>query len=391
MSDAVVTTRMKHALVAAACALALAGCSKEEPAAPKPAAKPVAERAPGDAKAGQKFADLECKSCHGEDGGAVAPGIPHLAGQRESYLLAALRAYKEGKRTHAALKVIADHMSEADVRNVSAYYAGLPPVGLGAPKDAAHTSPYERGKARAAECVKCHGQDGNSATPGVPSLAGQQAKYLIIALQEYVRGERKASPTHAVMRSLNAVDMEAVALYFASQTPGERTAPAAGDASAGAQLSAVCSGCHGAQGVAADSATPNLAGQDFEYLVHSIKAYRTTRKREKMRLYITGLGDAEIRNLAAFYAVQKSRPAERAQTMVRDLTEKCDRCHGAGVEVPGVPVPKLHGQDRDYLMMAIRAYRDDRRESTTMHKMSLPYGDSIIEGLANYYASQPAK
>jgi cytochrome c553 len=109
-----------------------------------------------------------------------------------------------------------------------------------------------------------------------------------------------------------------------------------------------------------------------------------------MRLYITGLGDADIRNVAAFYAVQKSRPAEKAQTMVHDLSEKCERCHGVSVEVPGTPVPKLHGQDRDYLMMAIRAYRDDRRDSSTMHKMSLPYGDSIIEGLANYYASQPA-
>ena len=391
MSGEFARLQMKRVLVGMACALALLGCSRQEQAPPTPAAKPAAERAPGDAKAGQKFADAECKSCHGEDGGSVAPGIPHLAGQRESYLLAALKAYKEGKRTHAALKVIAEHMSEADVRNVSAYYASLPPVGLAAAKDAAHASPYERGKARAAACVKCHGHDGNSSTPGIPSLAGQQAKYLIIALQEYVRGERKASPTHAVMRALSPLDMEAVALYFASQTPSQRAAPAVGDSSAGAQLSAVCSGCHGAQGVAADSATPNLAGQDFEYLVHSIKAYRTTRKREKMRLYITGLGDADIRNIAAYYAVQKSRPAEKAQTMVHDLSEKCDRCHGAGVEVPGMPVPKLHGQDRDYLMMAIRAYRDDRRESTTMHKMSLPYGDTIIEGLANYYASQPAK
>ncbi len=123
----------------------------------------------------------------------------------------------------------------------------------------------------------------------------------------------------------------------------------------------------------------------------SIKAYRTTRKREKMRLYITGLSDADIRNLAGFYALQKSTPSERAQTLVRDLTEKCDRCHGAGVEAPGMPVPKIGGQDRDYLMMALRAYRDDRRESTTMHKMSLPYGDSIIESIASYYAAQPAK
>jgi cytochrome c553 len=136
--------------------------------------------------------------------------------------------------------------------------------------------------------------------------------------------------------------------------------------------------------------TPNLAGQDYKYLVEAIKAYRTTRKREKMRLYITGLKDKDIQDIAAYYVTQKSGPAERGQTMVRDLTEKCDRCHAAGAGGAMV-VPKIAGQDRDYLMMAIRAYRDDRRESTTMHKMSLPYGDAVIESIASYYASQPAK
>jgi cytochrome c553 len=54
-------------------------------------------------------------------------------------------------------------------------------------------------------------------------------------------------------------------------------------------------------------------------------------------------------------------------------------------------VPKIAGQDRDYLVMAIRAYRDERRASSTMHNMSLPYGDAVIESIASYYASQPAK
>jgi cytochrome c553 len=54
-------------------------------------------------------------------------------------------------------------------------------------------------------------------------------------------------------------------------------------------------------------------------------------------------------------------------------------------------VPKIKGQDRDYLIMALRAYRDDRRESSMMHKMSLPYSDSIIESLSAAYAAQPAK
>ena len=41
--------------------------------------------------------------------------------------------------------------------------------------------------------------------------------------------------------------------------------------------------------------------------------------------------------------------------------------------------------------MALRAYRDGRRESSMMHNMSLPYSDSIIESLATAYASQTAE
>jgi cytochrome c553 len=70
---------------------------------------------------------------------------------------------------------------------------------------------------------------------------------------------------------------------------------------------------------------------------------------------------------------------------------QCKECHGLNGVSSDSMTPNLAGQDRDYLMMALRAYRDDRRESTTMHKMSLPYGDAVIESIASYYASQPAK
>ena len=381
---------MKRFLLSIACAVALAGCGEREQPPAKPAAAKAAPVA-GDAKAGKILAEAECKGCHGLDGGSVAPGVPHLAAQDERYLLASLKSYKEGKRGHAALKVIAERMSEAEIRNVAAYYAGLPAEGLAQAKDLSNVSPYERGKARAAGCAKCHGVDGNGTAPGIPSLAGQQPRYLILALQEYVRGERKSSPMHAVMRTLSPVEMEAVAIFFASNARAGRGAPAAGDSAAGASLSAVCSGCHGLRGVSADSMTPNLAGQDFKYLVQAIQAYRTTRKREKMRLYITGLKAQDIQDIAAYYSTQKAGPAERGQTMVRDLVEKCDRCHAAGAGAAAMVVPKIAGQDRDYLMMALRAYRDDRRESTAMHIMSLPYGDAVIESIASYYAGQPAR
>ena len=54
-------------------------------------------------------------------------------------------------------------------------------------------------------------------------------------------------------------------------------------------------------------------------------------------------------------------------------------------------IPEIRGQDKDYLIMALRAYRDDRRESSTMHNMSLPYSDSIIESVSSFYASQPSQ
>ena len=51
---------------------------------------------------------------------------------------------------------------------------------------------------------------------------------------------------------------------------------------------------------------------------------------------------------------------------------------------------QIFGQDKDYPSWR-SAYRDDRRDSTVMHRMSLPYGDAIIETIAALYASQPAK
>lgn len=379
---------MKRLTLGIVLSVALVGCTDRE----QPPTKAASEKLmPVDVAAGKAFAERECKACHGLDGKGAAPGIPHLAAQRERYLLAALKAYKEGKRMHAALREIAKHMSEADALNLAAYYASLPPVQADAEQATKLVNPYEEGKALAAACAKCHGEDGNTSIPGTPSLAGQQPQYLVIAIQEYLTKDRKAAPMHALLPGLSRLDMERLALYFASQAPAPRAAPGVGDPAAGEPLSAVCGGCHGASGVSYDTATPSLAGQDARYLVDSIKAYRTTRKREKMRLYVTGLSDKEIQDIAAFYSVQKSRAVEKGQTLVKDLTDKCERCHATEADVPGMVVPKIKGQDRDYLIMALRAYRDDRRESSMMHKMSLPYSDSIIESLSAAYAAQPAK
>jgi cytochrome c553 len=362
--------------------VSLPGCSDQETSTSGP-------RASANVGAGKAIAERECKGCHGLDGKGAAVGIPHLAAQRWEYLVAALNEYRTRKRTHAALKDIAEHLSEAETRNVAAYYASLPPIATAA--DVQRFSPYENGKVRAAACTTCHGENGNSTTSGTPSLAGQQPRYFVIATQEYLNGVREKAPMHSLVRDLDRLDLESLALYFASQTPAQRSAPPFGSAAAGEPLSAACGGCHGAHGVSTDPVTPNLAGQDAQYLVDSMKAYRKARRHDGMQRAVAGLSDKDIENIAAFYAVQKSRAAEKGETLVQELSEKCNRCHRADRPSATMAIPNIRGQDKDYLVMALRAYRDDRRVSSVMHKMSLPYGDAVIESLASFYASRPER
>ena len=379
---------MKHFILTIALSAALIGCSDKEASS----ARLTPEKQAGvDVAAGKSLAERQCKGCHGLDGRGEAPGIPHLAAQRDQYLVASLKAYEGGKRTHAALRDMAGGMTEQDLRNVVGYYASLPPVATSPGSGAPVFLPYENGKTLAAACTKCHGEDGNTTTPGMPSVAGQQPHYLVVAVQEYLNGVRKTDPMHSLLRRLSKLDVESVALYFASQTPAQRSAPSIGNPVAGEPLTAVCGGCHGSHGVSTDAATPNLAGQDAKYLVNAIKAYPKTRRHQGMEAFVGDLSQRDIENIAAFYSIQKSRPAEKGQTMVQELIEKCNRCHEASVENASMAIPKINGQDKDYLIMALRAYRDDRRESSMMHNMSLPYSDSIIESVSSHYANQPAR
>jgi cytochrome c553 len=67
-----------------------------------------------------------CASCHGEDGRARAPLTPHLAGQDGAYLAAALAAYRDGGRTHAAMRAISGALRDDDIAALANWYAAQP-------------------------------------------------------------------------------------------------------------------------------------------------------------------------------------------------------------------------------------------------------------------------
>ena len=89
------------------------------------------------------------------------------------------------------------------------------------------------------------------------------------------------------------------------------TAPsfAAGDAEAGKAKAAICAACHGANGIAAIPGYPNLAGQNPQYIVSALKAYkngeRTSAQAAIMKPQATMLSDTDMENLAAYFSQMK--------------------------------------------------------------------------------------
>jgi len=76
----------------------------------------------------------------------------------------------------------------------------------------------------------------------------------------------------------------------------------AGDVEAGKAKAATCEACHGTDGISTMSSSPNLAGQQEEYLISALKSYRDgTRKNEIMMSMMESFSDEDIENLAAYY------------------------------------------------------------------------------------------
>jgi len=172
----------------------------------------------GDAKRG-KAISYTCLGCHGIEGYKNAYpmySVPKLEGQHPEYLIAALQEYRSGDRAHLTMHSQASTLSDQDIADIAAYFAGKPLVSQG---KTSGTPP-----ASATLCVSCHGQDGVAIAPTYPSLAGQHEDYLARALDEYRTGGRKNPIMKGFAATLKDEDVQAIAQYFAhKQTPSLST------------------------------------------------------------------------------------------------------------------------------------------------------------------------
>jgi len=176
----------------------------------------------GDAANGQKIA-YTCNGCHAiPNYKNVYPtySVPKLHGQRPQYIVAALKAYKSGERSHGTMHSQASSLSEQDMADVAAYLAG-PNVLTESKNDVPATA-----RPKASEvCLACHGTNGVGITADYPSLAGQHADYIERALHDYQKGGRKNPVMTGMAATLTKQDIEELATYYSSQKPALETLP----------------------------------------------------------------------------------------------------------------------------------------------------------------------
>ncbi len=250
-------------------------------------------------------------------------------------------------------------------------------------------------------CAGCHGANGISTSPGVPHLAGQRAAYLYIELRAYQSGVRGDSAMQNAVKFLNDDALVKVTAYFASLDPAQPR-PATGTAAvapkpdafqAGKSAAASCTGCHGEAGVTKTPGMPSLVGFDPKYFVNSINDYKNgQRKNELMKSMAAAISDANAKNIALFFALQKPAPAKTPApgdpVAGKAAAASCAGCHGEQ-GVSGTPTtPSLAGQDAEYVAAALRAYKDGTRSNETMKGLATALDDSAIKDLAAYYATQ---
>ena len=78
----------------------------------------------GDAAAG-KAKSATCAACHGPAGISPNDLWPNLAGQKKGYLIAQMKAFRDGQRTNPVMAPMAAGLSDEDIANLAAYYSSL--------------------------------------------------------------------------------------------------------------------------------------------------------------------------------------------------------------------------------------------------------------------------
>ena len=176
----------------------------------------------------------------------------------------------------------------------------------------------------------------------------------------------------------------------------------AGDAAKGKALSATCTACHGADGNSVNPAWPKLAGQGEAYLAKQLHDFRTDKRNDPtMTAMAKGIAsDADVNDLAAFYAGQKAK----AGTANKDLVEAgkaiykggnlatgvaaCAACHSpTGSGNSAAKFPGIAGQHAKYTIAQLQLFKSGKRANDTgkmMRNIAKNMTEAEMKAVAEY-------
>ena len=179
---------------------------------------------------------------------------------------------------------------------------------------------------------------------------------------------------------------------------------AAGDAAAGKEKTAMCAGCHGADGNSVAGSFPKLAGQGERYLIKQIENFITDKRKipEMMgvKSMLENASEQDIADIAAYYAsqavtigaanpdlVKVGEMLYRAGNAAKGIAA-CAACHSpTGVGNAQAGFPALVGQHADYTIKQLKAFRGGMRandDAMVMRQVAALLSDKEIEAVASY-------
>ena len=213
---------------------------------------------------------------------------------------------------------------------------------------------------------------------------------------------KRRSPNRVGVRvcSLGMIFVAGIALAASGYTDLRCIEPIHGDVAAGARKATVCHACHGV-GAPVAPTFPRLAGQRPDYLYHRLVSFKTAGLKDPyysvspMRSLVTNLSDADMRDLAVYFAAQTPTagtviPAPAATAAKGEALflagdpargiPPCQGCHGTDARGTSIATgqyaayPALRAQNSMYLVARLTGFHKDLPDDTT--------NDFIMGGVA---------
>lgn len=167
-------------------------------------------------------------------------------------------------------------------------------------------------------CAGCHGANGVSAGPAMPTIAGMPAAHLEKMMQEFKTGKRPTTIMDRLAKGYSDEEIKAIAGYISKQKWGNAVSNENSKmatpvdeklAKQGKALEEKCGKCHEKEGRSQEDDVPRMAGQWVDYLLMKMDEYKNDKIKvpqpEKMGKQMEAKSLDELKALAHFYASQK--------------------------------------------------------------------------------------